>query len=137
MSLLMLVIVSAIMHINGKFSFMQPSNVTTSKLLKNDENRSVETTENVLIYGGTFALKNFYQLQNYDTLSVIRLRMSWCSPTPVLRHYHGYCTQIISGNYANGRTQKNIFKIGYIFGIKCPNLWRAVSASLFSARIKQ
>ena len=27
--------------------------------------------QNVLIYGGTFALKNFCQIQNYDTLLVM------------------------------------------------------------------
>jgi hypothetical protein len=55
MSLLMIVIVSAIMHINGKFSFMQPSNVITPKLLKNVENRSVKTAEKVITNGGALA----------------------------------------------------------------------------------
>ena len=43
------------MHINEILVFGQPSNVITPKLLKNDENWSVETAENVLTIGGSFA----------------------------------------------------------------------------------
>ena len=51
-----IVTVSAIMHINEMFGFVQPSDVITPKLYKNAENRSVETAENVLTVGGVFAL---------------------------------------------------------------------------------
>lgn len=58
-ALQMVVTALAIMHINEKTYSLQPSNVITPKLLKNAENRSVETAENVLTYGGSFALKDF------------------------------------------------------------------------------
>ena len=49
----------AIMHNNEIVFLAQSSDVITPKLLKNAENRSVETAENVLTYGGSFALKDF------------------------------------------------------------------------------
>lgn len=58
-ALQMVVTASAIMHINENTYSLQPSDVITPKLLKNAENRSVETAENVLTYGGSFALKDF------------------------------------------------------------------------------
>lgn len=47
------------MHSNEIISFGQPSNGKGYNLLKNVENRSVETAENVLTNGGGFALNVF------------------------------------------------------------------------------
>ena len=49
----------AIMHNNEIVSLAQSSDFITPKLLKNAENRSVETAENVLTNGGSLALKDF------------------------------------------------------------------------------
>ena len=54
-----IVIVPVIMHINEIITFGQPSNGKGYNLLKNVENRSVETAEIVLTYGGSFALKDY------------------------------------------------------------------------------
>ena len=40
------------MHINEMVTSVQSSNVISYKLLKNSDNRSVKTAENVLTYGG-------------------------------------------------------------------------------------
>ena len=80
--------VMTVVHIYGKVYIWNPSNVITPKLLKNADNRSVKTAENVLTVGGVFALNLLSPPQkNYNTLPVMQ-----------------------------------------------SNLWRAVSALLFSAR---